>query len=125
MSQNAISNRLRGFPFHFWCVSKGNDILLKVEQTNELSHITFNSFDGDRERHVELPQKKSKIPANRVALVAMGLLQEPKNRPSGAGIDPTRRLLTIITAHNSRICGQPGQQSGIPQKIVQIIDRSL
>lgn len=70
----------------------------------------FNSFDGDRERHVELPQKKSKIPANRVALVAMGLLQEPKNRPSGAGIDPKRRILAIITAHNSRICGQPGQQ---------------
>lgn len=63
------------------------------------------------------PKKKSKIPANRVALVAMGLLQEPKNRPSGAGIDPKRRLLTIITAHNSRICGQPGQHQEYPKKL--------
>ena len=71
------------------------------------------------------PKKKSTIPANRVALVAMGLLQEPKSRPSGAGIDPKRRFFMPVTAHNSRICGQPGQQSGIPQKIAQIIDWSL
>lgn len=75
--------------------------------------------------HVELPQKKSKIPANRVALVAMGLLQEPKNRLSGAGIDPKRRFFMPVTAHNSRICGQPVQQSGIPQKNARIIDNSL
>ncbi len=39
----SISNRLRGFPFHFWRVSKGNDISLKVEQTNESSHIAFKT----------------------------------------------------------------------------------
>ena len=30
-----------------------------------------------------------------------------------------------VMAHNSRICGQPGQQSGIPQKKSRIIDNSL
>ncbi len=53
--------------------------------SNELSHIAFNSFDmGPKKTRRITPQKKSIIPANRVALVVMGLLQEQKNRPSGA-----------------------------------------
>lgn len=75
-----------------------------IFQTNYHT-FAFNFFDGGTEKVTSnYPQKKSRIPANRVALVAMGLLQEPKNHPSGAGIDPKRRLLAIITAHNSRIC---------------------
>lgn len=87
--------------------------------------FAFNSFDGGTETPPFYPKKKSRIPANRVALVAMGLLQKLKNRPSGAGIDPKRRLFMPVTAHNSRICDQPGQQSGIPQKNAQIIDAGL
>ena len=87
-----------------------------ILQTNYHT-FAFNSFDGGTEKGTSnYPQKKSRIPANRVALVAMGLMTKQENHPSGAGIDPKRRFFMPVTAHNSRICGQPGQQSGIPQK---------
>lgn len=79
----------------------------------------------DRKSHVELPPKKIENPRKSCRTGCDGIAAEPKNRPSGAGIDPKRRILTTITAHNSRICGQPGHWYELPQKNAQIIDGSL
>ena len=44
----------------------------------------FNSFDMGPKNARRITQKKTRIPANRVALVAMGLMAKRESRPSDA-----------------------------------------